>query len=67
MVSPNHDNALLLWKSPYVGLNANIVARVVSGRRDTFYVVAIIVEPVTPDEKKIGVQLRKMLESFHTL
>jgi len=35
-VSPDHRNAVLLWESPVWGVNADIVARAVLGKRDTY-------------------------------
>jgi hypothetical protein len=64
-VAPDHKTALLQWKAPYSGLNADIVARVIVGARDTFYVVALRVKPSTEGENKLNEELRSMLESFH--
>lgn len=66
-VSPDHRNAVLLWESPVWGVNADIVARAVLGKRDTYYVIAIRVAPVGPNEEKVNQQLRTMIESFRPL
>jgi hypothetical protein len=66
-VSPDHRNAVLLWESPVWGVNADIVARAVVGKRDTYYVIAIRVTPVAPNEEKVNQQLRTMIESFRPL
>ena len=60
-------NAVLLWESPVWGVNADIVARAVVGKRDTYYVIAIRVAPSAPNEEKVNQQLRTMLESFRPL
>jgi len=57
----------LLWESPVWGVNADIVARAVLGKRDTYYVIAIRVAPVGPNEEKVNQQLRTMIESFRPL
>jgi hypothetical protein len=66
-ISPDHRNAVLLWESPVWGVNADIVARAVVGRRDTYYVIAVRVAPVAPDDEKVNHQLRAMIESFRPL
>ena len=66
-ISPDHRNAVLLWESPVWGVNADIVARAVVGKRDTYYVIAIRVAPSAPNEEKVNQQLRTMLESFRPL
>ena len=66
-VSPDHRNAVLLWESLVWGVNADIVARAVLGNRDTYYVIAIRVAPVGPNEEKVNQQLRTMIESFRPL
>ena len=66
-VSPDHRNAVLLWESPVWGVNADIVARAVVGKRDTYYVIAIRVAPVAPNEEKVNQQLRTMIQSFRPL
>jgi hypothetical protein len=66
-VSPDHRHALLLWKSPYFGISADIVARVIVGERDTYYTVAVRVAPAGPVEEKINHELRTMIESFRPL
>jgi hypothetical protein len=66
-VSPDHKHALLLWKSPFFGISADIVARVIVGERDTYYVVAVRVAPAGPVEEKINGELRTMIESFRAL
>lgn len=66
-VSPDHKQALLLWRSPYFGVDADIVARVVIGERDTYYAVAIRVAPDGQVEDKINHELRTMIESFRPL
>ena len=66
-ISPDHRNAVLLWESPVWGVNADIVARAVVGKRDTYHVIAIRVAPSAPNEEKINQQLRTMLESFRPL
>ena len=40
-VSPDHRNALLQWESPVWGVNADIIARAIVGKRDIYYVIAI--------------------------
>jgi hypothetical protein len=66
-VSPDHRHALLLWKSPFFGISADIVARVVVGERDTYYSVAVRVAPAGPVEEKINHELRTMIESFRAM
>ena len=66
-VSPDHRNAVLLWESPVWGVNADIVARAVLGKKDTHYVIAIRVAPVGPNEEKVNQQLRTMIEPFRPL
>ncbi len=66
-VSPDHRNAVLQWESPVWGVNADIVARAIAGKRDTYYVIAIRVAPMAANEEKINQQLRTMLESFRPL
>ena len=66
-ISPDHRNAVLVWESPVWGVNADIVGRAVLGKRDTYYVIAIRVAPVAPNEEKINQQLHTMIESFRPL
>jgi len=65
--SSDHKEAILVWNSPYHGVNADIVARVVVGYRDTYYVVAARLRSNTPNAEKINYGLRTMLESFHVI
>ena len=66
-VSPDHRNAVLQWESPVWGVNADIIARAIVGKRDTYYVIAIRVAPMAASEEKVNKQLRTMLESFRPL
>src|SRR5262245_26459619 len=66
-ISPDHRNAVLLWESPVWGANADIVARAVVGKRDTYYVIAIRVAPFAANENNVNQQLRTMIESFRPL
>jgi hypothetical protein len=66
-ISPDRRNAVLLWEAPVWGANADIVARAVVGKRDTYYVIAIRVAPVAPSADNVHEQLRTMIESFRPL
>ena len=66
-VSPDHRNAVLQWESPVWGVNADIIARAMVGKRDIYYVIAIRVAPMAANEEKVNQQLRTMLESFRPL
>jgi hypothetical protein len=66
-ISPDHRNAVLLWESPVWGVNADIIARAIVGKRDTYYVIAIRVAPLAANEEKVNQQLRTMLQSFRPL
>lgn len=66
-ISPDHRNAVLLWESPVWGANADIVGRAVVGKRDTYYLIAIRVAPVAPNEEKVNQQLQTMIGSFRPL
>jgi hypothetical protein len=64
VISPDHTGAVLEWDAPYCGLDADLVARVVLGTRDVYYVAAIRLKPVGRGDQKLNDALRRMMESF---
>ena len=66
-ISPDHRNAVLLWESPVWGVNADIVARAIVGKKDTYYLIAVRVAPVALNADNVNEQLRAMIESFRPL
>jgi hypothetical protein len=66
VVSPDHQNALLEWRTPH-RMYGDIVGRVVVGAKGTYFVVAIRIDPTMPEDKKVNQDLQTMLESFQPI
>jgi hypothetical protein len=66
VVSPDRQSALLEWRRPH-GMYGDIVGRVVVGPKSTYLLVALRIDPITPEDTKINQDLRSMLESFQLL
>jgi hypothetical protein len=45
----------------------DIVGRVIVGLKSTYLLVALRIDPITPEDTKINQDLRSMLESFQLL
>jgi hypothetical protein len=66
VVSPDRQSALLEWRRPH-GMYGDIIGRVVAGPKSTYLLVALRIDPITPEDTKVNQDLRSMLESFQPL
>ena len=66
VVSPDRQSALLEWRRPH-GLDGDIIGRVVVGAKSSYLLVALRIDPITPEDTKVNQDLRSMLESFQPL
>ena len=64
VIAPDHRSALLLWQSPFEGIDMDIIGRFVVGPKDTFYITALIPKPANDAGKAINEQLHTMIQSF---
>lgn len=66
-VSPDHRSALVLWVTPYPGVEMDIVGRFVVGDKDTYYIVAVRPKPADPKGDRLNADVRRMIESLRPL
>jgi hypothetical protein len=64
VMAPDHLSALLVWQSPFEGVDMDIVGRFVVGPKDTFYITALTPKPANDAGKAINGQLHTMIQSF---